>query len=517
MEKTILISEMAKETRIAILENGELVEFFVEKPEKNRLVGSIFKGKVENVIEGIQAAFVDIGYATNAFLPFSEIEDSSALAYIENISRDEEEDEQDVEMDLKPSRKIHLRSGDVNLKKNQEILVQVIKEPFAKKGARVTTNISLPGRFLVLVPNADYIGISRKIFQVNEKRRLRQIAKSIKPPKFGIIIRTVAQGKDAKSLRADLTAMMRKWKQLEENVKNSQAPACVYADMEMSATIIRDLLTPDVDKIIVDTKDLYRNILAYIKSTSPEFVNKLEYYHSKNPLFEQYNVEKEFEKSLSKKIWLKSGGFIVIEHTEAMTTIDVNSGKFIGKNDQEANSLKINLQAAKEIARQLRLRDVGGLIMIDFIDMEIDENKRKVVQETKRELHKDRAKVSVANISDFGILEMTRQRTRLNLLHSVSEECPTCHGSGRVTSKGSIVTKIESWFRRFKIKSRERRLDLHVHPDFASYLKESTSRILFKIQLRNLIRIKLVEDSTVNIDEFRVLLRKSGRDVTNEY
>ena len=517
MEKTILISETAKETRVAILENGELVEFFVEKIDKNRLVGSIFKGKVENVIEGIQAAFVDIGYESNAFLPFSEIEDSSSLAYIENISRDEEEDEQDIEDDLKPTKKIHLRRGDINLQKDQEILVQVIKEPFAKKGPRVTTNISLPGRFLVLVPHAEYIGISKKILNPNEKRRLRRIAKSIKPPEFGLIIRTVAAGKDVKSLRADLDSLMDKWKQLEEKVKKSKAPACVYTDMELSSTIIRDLLTPDVDKIIVDTKDLYRNILSYIKSTSPEFVNKLEYYHSKNPLFEQYNVEKEFEKSLNKKVWLKSGGFIVIEHTEAMTTIDVNSGKFIGKNDQEVNSLKINLQAAKEIARQLRLRDVGGLIAIDFIDMEMEENKRRVVQELKRELQKDRAKVSVANISDYGILEMTRQRTRLNLLQSVSEECPTCHGSGRVTSKGSMVTKLESWFQRFKLKSNERRLDLHVNPDFAHYLKDTTNKILWKIQWRNVLRIKLVEDSNVNIDEFRVYLRKSGRDVTDEY
>jgi ribonuclease G len=517
MEKTILISETAKETRIAILENGDLVEFFVEKPEKNRLVGSIFKGKVENVIEGIQAAFVDIGYDTNAFLPFSEIEDSSSLAYVENISRDEEEDEQDVEADLKPAKKIHLRRGDINLIKDQEILVQVIKEPFAKKGARVTTDISMPGRFLVLVPNADYIGISKKIYNSNEKRRLRQIAKNIRPPKFGLIIRTVAQGKDAKTLRADLDSMMRKWNQLEENVKSSKAPACVYTDMELTSTVIRDLLTPDVDKIIVDTKDLYRNILSYIKSTSPEFVKKLEYYHSKNPLFEQYNIEKEFEKIINKKVWLKSGGFIVIEHTEAMTTIDVNSGKFIGKSDQEANSLKINLQAAKEIARQLRLRDIGGLIAIDFIDVEQEENKRKIVQEMKRELQKDRAKVSVANISDFGILEMTRQRTRLNLLHSVSEECPICHGSGRVTSKGSVVTKIESWFRRFKLKSREKRLDLHVHPEFAPYLRNSTNHVLWKIQLRNFIRIKLIEDNAVNIDEFKVFLRKSGRDVTEEF
>jgi len=517
MEKHILISATAKETRIAILENGELVEFFVEKPGKTRLVGSIFKGTVENVVDGIQAAFVKIGHEYNAFLPFSEIEDPADLAWVENISRDEEEDAEDVEQALAPERKKPRRRHEFNLQTGQEILVQVIKEPFAKKGARVTTNISIPGRFIVLVPNADYIGISKKIRQYSEKRRLRNLARALKPAKFGLIIRTVAEGKSEKALRADLENLLQKWAELEENVRTQPAPTCVYADMDLSASVMRDLLTPDVDKIIVDTKDLYRDILSYIKSSSPEYVKKLEYYHSRNPLFEQYNVEKELEKTLNKRIWLKSGGFIVIEHTEAMATIDVNSGKFIGKKEHEENSLKINLQAAKEIARQLRLRDIGGLIVIDFIDMEEDDNKRRVVQELKRELQRDRAKVSVLGISDFGLLEMTRQRIRLTLLHTVSEECPVCHGSGRITSKESLVTKLESWFRRFRLKSRERRLELHLNPDFARYLRESTSRLLWKIQWRHLLRLRIVEDPTVNPDDFRLISVKTGKDLTEEF
>lgn len=518
MEKTILINETAKETRIAILENGELVEFYVEKPEKNRMVGSIFKGKIENVIEGIQAAFVDIGYDINAFLPFSEIDSNDALLAIEgSLSEDEEEDAQDEELEVKTRKPRVVSKGEVNLQTGQDILVQVVKEPFAQKGPRVTTNISLPGRFLVLVPNAEFIGISRKIRNFAEKRRLRQIAKALKPPKFGLIIRTVAENQDEDALRTDLESLLAKWSEVENKVRTRRAPVCVYNDMELASSVIRDLLTPDVDRIIVDTKGLYRNILNYIKSVSPTYVKKLQYYSSQNPLFEQYNIEKEYEKSLHKKVWLKSGGFIVIEHTEAMTTIDVNSGKFIGKKDHEENALKINLQAAKEIARQLRLRDVGGLIAIDFIDMEQDENKRRVVQELKHELKKDRAKVAVAQISAFGILEMTRQRTRLTLLHSVSEECPTCHGSGRITSKESLLTKLESWFRRFKIKSNERRLNLHVHPDFADYLHESTSRIIWKIQLRHLLRIKLIEDATLNIDEFRIFSARTGEDLTDAF
>jgi len=517
MDKTILISETSKETRIAILEKGDLVEFFVEKPERTRMVGNIYKGKVENVAQGIQAAFVNIGDKQNAFLPFSEIGDpTSVTTMMESISRDEEEDNEE-ETELKPRGRRLPQVGEIKLTKGQDILVQVIKEPFGTKGARVTTDISIPGRFLVLVPNVDFIGISKKIYNVSEKKKLRRVASSIKPKKFGLIIRTVTIGKDKKTLKAELQSLMKIWHSIEETVKEKLAPICVYRDMEMAASVIRDLLTPEIEKIIVDTKYLYRNLHSYIKSVSPEFISKLEYYHSRNPLFEQNSVEKEFEKSLNKKVWLKSGGFIVIEHTEAMTTIDVNSGKFMGKKDHERNSLKINLQAAKVIARQLRLRDIGGLIVIDFIDMEEGENKKKVNLGLRHELRKDRAKVSLSPISEFGLLEMTRQRIRLNLLYAVSEECPTCHGSGRVTSKESLVTKIESWFRRYKIKSKERKLHLHVQPEIAEYLNESTGHLLRRIQLKNLIRIKIFKDTSVNINEFRVFSARTGEDITEEY
>ncbi|HCK98866.1 MAG TPA: ribonuclease E/G [Candidatus Marinimicrobia bacterium] len=513
MEKKIIINETSKETRIAILEDQDLVEFFVEKPEQTRMVGNIYKGVVENVIDAIQAAFVDIGYsASNAFLPFSEMNDSATVvSMIESIDRDEDSEK------APPRPKRTSKTHDVILKKGQEILVQVTKEPFAQKGPRVTTDISLPGRFLVLVPNADYIGISRKIVNRDEKKRLRTLVRSIKPDKFGLIIRTVAKGQDEKTLQNDLDNLMLTWGQLQDNVKKNPAPTCVYRDMELTSSVIRDLLTPDVDKIIVDSKSLYKQLHYYIKSVSPQFIRKIEYYHSRNPIFENYSVQKEFEKSLNKRVWLKSGGFIIIEHTEAMATIDVNSGKFIGKKDHESNSLKINLQAAKEIARQLRLRDIGGLIVIDFIDMEEDENRKKVYHSLKKELHSDRAKVALAPISEFGLLEMTRQRTRVNLLHSVSEECPLCHGSGRITSKESVVTKIESWFRRFKVKSRSKRLILRIHPDMAEYLRGSTNNLMRKIQWSNFLRIKIVEDNTIPIDDFKVYLSKGDVDITDQY
>ncbi|RKY60219.1 MAG: ribonuclease E/G [Candidatus Neomarinimicrobiota bacterium] len=512
MKKQILISETSKETRIAILEDGDLVEFFVEKPERNRMLGNIYKGKVENVIDAIQAAFVDIGYHHNAFLPFSEMDDpASVSAMIESIVRDDEEET------TRTRRKKPLSKSVSGLKTGQDILVQIIKEPFAQKGPRVTTDLSIPGRFLVLVPGEDSIGISKKITRRDEKKRLRNIVRNLKPKGFGFIIRTVAEGQDDKTIKSDLDDLLNKWKNLEENVKNNPAPVCVYRDMEITSMVIRDLLTPDIDQILVDSKSLYRKLHAYIKSVSPQFVKKISYHSYRNPLFNEFNVEKEFEKSLNKKVWLKSGGFIVIEHTEAMTTIDVNSGKFIGKKDHEKNSLKINLQASKEIARQLRLRDIGGLIVIDYIDMDEDENRKKVFLELKRALYQDRAKVALSPISSFGLLEMTRQRTRVNLLYSVSEECPLCHGSGRISSKESVVTKIEGWFRRFKMKSRSKRLEIHLHPDMIDYIHNSTNNLMRKIQWSNFLRIKMIEDPAIPVDDFKVFLAKNGEDITDQY
>lgn len=513
MKKQIIISETSKETRIAILEDGELVEFFVEKPEGNRMVGNIYKGKVENVIDAIQAAFVDIGYHYNAFLPFSEVDNPATVgAMIESIVKEGDEEET-----TRTRRKKPQSVNAAGLKTGQDILVQIIKEPFAKKGPRVTTDLSIPGRFLVLVPNEEYVGISKKITRRDEKKRLRKIVHDLKPKNFGLIIRTVAEGQTEKTIKNDLEDLLQKWAELEANVKNNPAPTCVYRDMDVTSMVIRDLLTPDIDQIIVDSKSLYRKLHAYIKSVSPQFVKKISYHGSRNPLFTEYDVEKEFEKSLNKKVWLKSGGFIVIEHTEAMTTIDVNSGKFIGKKDHEKNSLKINLQASKEIARQLRLRDIGGLIVIDYIDMEEDSNRHKVYQELKRALYLDRAKVALSPISNFGLLEMTRQRTRVNLLYSVSEECPLCHGSGRISSKESVVTKIEGWFRRFKVKSKAKRLVIHLHPDMLEYIHNSTNNLMRKIQWRNFLRIKIVDDPSVPIDDFRVYLAKNGEDITDQY
>jgi len=513
MDKRILISKSARETRVAILENGELVDFFVENFETSRSVGNIYKGEVENVISGIQAAFIDIGMEKNAFLPFAEVGDPKTAGSL--ITFIEEDNTDDIHRNTR--KKSNRDLDKVKLKKGQEILVQVIKEPFGEKGARVSTDLSIPGRFIVLVPYVNYVGISKKIKNREMREELREIAKDIKPEGMGIILRTVTKEADREALESDLNNLLNTWDKIESKVRKSPVKTVVYQDMSTASSILRDVLSKDVTQIVVDDKTLHRQLMNYVKQVSPEYASKVELHKSRVPMFDHMNVEKEFRKSLRKKVWLKNGGFIVIEHTEAMTTVDVNSGKFISKSDHEKISLKTNILAAQETAKQLRLRDIGGLIVIDFIDMLEYENRKKVFNEVRKELRRDKAAVSILEISDFGLLEMTRQRTRPNLLHSVSEPCPVCKGSGRITSKGSLVTQIESWFRRFKTESKERRVELYLHPELATYLRVNEKNLIKKMQWKHFIRIKVKEESTVNIDDFKVFSIKNGVEITDKY
>lgn len=520
MKKDIFINQTHKETRIAIHEDDVLVELYVEKPENIRIVGNIYKGVVENVLPGMQAAFVDIGIGANAFLPFSEVEGESFLL-------DQDDDDDDDKKSSQRSnrgrsrgrdrRRDSGRSSSPKLKTGQEILVQVIKEPYMGKGARVTTNISLPGRFLVLVPNADYVGISRKIFNNYERRRLRRTCHDIKPEGFGLIARTVTEGKDDEILGADLNNLMDSYKRMEKVVKGKPGPVLVYKDMETVSSLIRDLFTNDVQRVITDNKGMYKQLSSYLKGAAPQLLGRLEYYKKKLPLYDSYNVQKGIDISMSRNVRLKSGASIVVEQTEALVSIDVNSGKFIGRKDHEANAVKINLEAARAIAQQLRLRDLGGLIVIDFIDMSREDNKKKVYYELRRELRKDRAKVAVSYISDFGLLEMTRQRIRLSLLLSATEECPVCKGRGRIMSKAAVATQIEGWFRRFHSKKREFRLQLIVNPELAKFLRSGRKSVLRVIQWQHFIKVEVVEDESKNMEEFRVFSKKQGKDITDEY
>ena len=499
MKKEIYISESMGESRIAIIEDGTLVEVYVEKQDQQRMVGNIYKGQVENVLPGMQAAFVDIGYDINAFLPFSEIENSAYLSEIDD-------DESSNGKKTKKNSRRRKNSGNVSveLKTGQEIFVQVIKEAFAGKGPRVTTEIALPGRLLVFVPNAKYIGISKKIWDKYERRRLKKIVSSLKEKDMGVIIRTVAEGKSEELLKNDFSSLIDKWKKLQSKSKRTKEASLIYEDLETASSVIRDLFTPDIGKIVIDSKKLYRKLQSYLEDISPNMSNRLEHYKLKQSLFESKGIENELDKLLQPKVWLKSGAYLIIEKTEAMVVVDVNSGRFVGKKNHEENSLKINLEACKEVARQLRLRDLSGLVVIDFIDMREESNQKKIYYELRKELKKDRAKVAVSPLSDFGLLEMTRQRIRLSLLDSMSEECPTCHGSGRIMSRETLITRIDYWLRRYKSKHRSLKLKLELHPEVAEFLKNN-KKALRGLMWQNFTYISIEGNNSIARDEFRFL------------
>ncbi|MCD6376145.1 MAG: Rne/Rng family ribonuclease [Caldisericaceae bacterium] len=496
MTKEIIINATNEETRIAILEDGRLVELFVERPEYERMVGDIYKGRVSRVLPGMQAAFIDIGHEQNAFLHFQDF-DASYLDYFVDF-----EDEEHVDKDHYQSE----RRFDVyrDLKKNQDILVQIIKEPIGTKGCRVTTGIALPGRFLVLIPGKKHIGVSRKIQNPKERRRLKELAKQIMPPNFGLIIRTVAEGKSDKVIRKDLNNLLDTWHKIERKIKRQKAPALLYKDMGMASSVIRDLFTADVDRVVVDSRKLMRELSSYIKDVAPQLKEKISYYKGSLPIFDYYNIEKEIEKMENSKVWLRNGTYIVIEPTEALVSIDVNSGKYIGKKDHETNSLKINMEAAREIARQARLRDLGGIIVIDFIDMMEEENRRKIYNELKKEFAKDRSITKIQEMSRFGLIEMTRQRVRPPVLFNLKDQCPTCQGTGMVPTVHAVVGNIERWIQRYRATNGDRRFTIHVTPEVYRYMKKGTYNPLLKLMWKYWVKIKLKQDDSLPLGTFKV-------------
>lgn len=516
MKKEILINAAASETRIAIVEDERLVEIFVERPEKERMVGDIHKGKVAKVLPGMKAAFIHIGMKQDAFLHFSDIGDNThvytALADPDDL------DDPEIRPDKPKRRKKIIHSHDSDgrfLRTGQEILVQIIKEPISNKGARVTSEISIPGRFTVLIPNNpnEMIGVSRKINNLQERKRLKKLAQELKPPGFGLIIRTNAEDKDEQVLRQDIEACLRNWNEVDRKAKTLPAPNLVYKDMEMVSSIIRDLFSNDVSRVWIDNKTLYRQILQYINSTSPQLAERIEYYHDRRPLFDMYNIEQDIQACAEKKVMLKNGGYIIIEHTEALVSIDVNSGKYIGRASYEENALAVNLTAAKEIIRQLRLRDIGGLIVIDFIDLREEKNRRRLLEEMKRELRKDRAKFSILPMDEYGLIEMTRERIRPSILFNINEPCPACAGTGWIARRSTFTNKIERWIRRYKQDYRFFSvIRLTMHPDMCDLLSSKIRKFFWKY----FVWIRLIPEEEMKIDEFRIL-NSQNDDITDEY
>ena len=518
MKREILMNTTARETRVAILEDDVLVELMLDRPDAGRMVGDIFKGKVEAVLPGIQAAFVDIGT------------DKAAFLHVSDVALEDDEDEDDdgapvaVEEDDAAANGNGGNGGGKRsrryppiqdiVKKGQDLLVQVSKEPIGTKGPRVTAHISLPGRFLVYMPGSDHVGVSRKIEDREERARLRSLAREILPPKAGgLIVRTVGEELTRETFERELKSLMQTWKQIQRKASRARAPAPVHREAHLVAGIIRDLFSQKVDSLIVDHPQVFADVKAYLEQVDPALIERVKLYGEPKPLFDAYDLESEIRDAFQRRVNLPSGGYIIVEPTEALVSIDVNTGRYTGKKDPEKTILKTNLDAAREIARQLRLRDVGGIIVCDFIDMETKANRERVLQELRQHLSRDRARTKAFQVSELGLIEMTRQRVRPSLYQTQTQPCPTCGGTGRIFTPETVARRIERAVRRVAVDAREKSLMVRLHPEVALFLLEDEPGFVKGLEKALQLKIALRDDPLVARDDFRLISASSQQDL----
>jgi ribonuclease G len=449
MGRVIIANIEAAETRVAIMENDTLVNLFIERSEP--VAGNVYKARVNNVLPGMDAAFVDIGLERNAFL------------HVEDI-RSQRLDGEEVEESFgKGAIAERLRPG-------QEILVQVTKEPMGSKGARVTTYVALPAHYLVLMPTVNYVGVSRRITNDAERRRLRQIADRIRPEGMGVIVRTAAEGAAEDVLADDIAFLRQMWQRVLERARGVRAPALVYQDLKLIRRVVRDLFTDDVERFVIDSAEEHGRVADLLGSFAPHLKDRLVLHRDDEPVFEQYGVEREIDRALRRKVWLKSGGYIMIDRTEALTVIDVNTGKYVGKTDLASTILKNNLEAVGEIVRQITLRDIGGIILVDFIDMEKEEHRKKVLDALHEAVQRDRAKLHVIDLTALGLVEITRKRVYQDLEEIMRIPCPYCEGRGRVLSPETMAMRVRREIRKLTRTSKARAIQVEVHPQVAGVL-----------------------------------------------
>jgi ribonuclease G len=495
---------------VAILEDDRLVELLVDRPEMRRTVGNIYHGKVEAVLPGIQAAFVDIGTGKSAFLHASDL-----------IEPDEDDD--DEPENGKPSgggrqsRKPVPNVQDV-LKRGENLLVQVIKEPISTKGPRVTAQVSIAGRNLVFMPFASKVGVSRKIEARDVRARLREmVSKHLPEDSGGVIIRTVAEDVTEDDLSRELKSLLALWKKVKRKTTFVRPPALVHREASLTGGLVRDVFSDKVDKLWVDSRQVLNEIKSYLEQMAPDLLERVNFYEEPTPLFDKFDIESEIRDLFKRRVELPTGGYVIIEPTEALVSIDVNTGRYTGKKDPEKTILRTNLDAAREIARQVRLRDLGGIIVIDFIDMETQSNRDKVLHELRAHLSRDRARTRAFQVSELGLIEMTRQRVRPSLWDSMTIPCPACNGTARVFKPEVVVRRLERTLRRVAHDKKERRLTVRLHPEVALYLLEQEPAFLKEAGKATGIDLEVRDDPLAALDEFKLVSQPAGRDVTERY
>ena len=486
MSKRIVINAGPIETRVAVQEGNLLTDLYLERHRHRSIVGSVYKGTVTNVLPGMQAAFVSIGLAKDAFLYAGDYTASrgvqAALLIPPTIEDEDPDTDTDVEVDeAEPPRREAMAPIEQVLSRGQDALVQVSKESLGSKGARVTSFISLPGRYLVYMPQTQHVGVSRRIRDDRERDRLRAALRSLSLPPGGFILRTNAEGKGESEFAADVEFLSRLWAQIQTRYEQATPPAALHEEADLTFRVVRDLFSPEVDEFVVDGAEVHAKCLEYVRALVPALEDRVKRYTERAPIFDHYGIEK----ALRRRVWLKSGGYIVIDHTEALVSIDVNTGKYVGKRDFEQTVLKINMEAVTEVVRQIRLRDLGGIIIIDFIDMEVPEHREQVYKALKRALAEDKARTNVLQISELGLVEMTRKRVRQDLRALLSVTCPTCRGSGVTKSNETLAAEV---YRMIHAKTaaesepRHREIVARVHPDLATYFEEEGREDLARLE-----------------------------------
>ncbi len=464
------------ETRLALLEDHELVELYVERKNQKRIVGNIYKGRVTNVLPGMQAAFVDIGLEKNSFL------------YVKDAIPQEQ-----LNDDLEATKELSIKEI---LKTGQEIIVQVIKEPIGSKGARVTTHLTLPGRYLVLMPNTDYVGISRRIGNEEERERLKREIEELKPGKMGVIVRTVASGKTKEDFRDDIKFLLKLWQKIEKDKKLGFAPRLIYKDFDLINRTIRDVFNKDIQQFIINDKEEHQSAKELVELISPLLKDRL-HLEEDEDVFQNYKIDSQINKGISRKIWLKSGGYIVIDTTEALTVIDVNTGKYVGSIDLDDTVFKTNLEAATEIAKQLRLRDIGGIIVVDFIDMINEKYDDEVLKVLEEALSKDRTKTKILGMTHLGLVEITRKKVRQRLDFLFQRKCDCCEGTGKVLSEYTLLHKLEKQLKRMKLHTTCQAVIFEVNPAALEVIKNEIE-LLEEMQQATEIKIFFMPDEKLH-------------------
>lgn len=514
--KEIIINANPFEKRVALLEDRLLTELYIERRRSKRISGNIYKGRVTRVLPGIQAAFLDIGLQKDAFIYVMDVDNSTSEIEKLMLCEDEISTMMGTTIDEIAIDGDHFSVNDhldnnipVNniqdlLKEGQELLVQVFKEPLGTKGARVTTNITLPGRYLVYMPTVDHVGVSRRIEDRDEKVRLKELLESLKEPNSGYIVRTVGEGKGEEEFGSDIEYLNKLWSKILVRSNASSSPCLIHKELDIVLKAIRDIFSPDINSLIIDSEVEYERCIEFMDTLMPYYTDRIKIYNKDKPIFDYFNVEKQIEEALSPKIWLKSGGYIVIDETEALVTIDVNTGKFVGDANLEETIYKTNKDAIHEIVRQIRLRDLGGIIIIDFIDMCSEENKQKLLEALEIELKKDRMRSKVFQLTQLGLVEMTRKRIKQSLGKILTSVCPACSGTGRIKSVLTICRTIQREIDRLCANVAGNEILIMANPEIATFLLNQEEDLLEYLENRYNKRITIRSDNQLHCEDYTI-------------